>query len=353
MHSLISRLQQWLYQTRWGHSATRSPELQLALGSMVVALVLLLVGIGLFRLEMLLSSLWQVLFSCGWLLGGVIAFTLLWAAPPAQWGRAYPVLNVSIILLPFIASLMIILPLERLFGLATYTTNSSAIILALGSGLVIGGLLELLLRLKWRFQEQSLPPEVKAALEQTKDGWGTPPQQARKRGLLIIGTGLGFGVLGIAMGVASGSSFLSTDSPEGLVGEITFFSMSLLMLLGGLAILLVLPHAGWRLMHFWRQGRSNPPVLHVLQGQVVGMWIAGKGDGAQLLIKVQPPIGVSKVFLVGPHFVDLLPDNAQEVVRIEYLSGSEALMSVDPLVKERAEEESSDSLKSEESPEEG
>lgn len=306
---------------------------------------LILILLSLLRLGVL-PPFWQMLILFVCLLVALLAFLMLWSAPPTRWGKVYSLLFGSIFLLPAMASLLLIYALAHMYGLVEFGGAPSAGILALFSGLVITCFLTFLLRWRWRtlkedFQGPDQPLEVKAALEQIKDGWGITPQEARKQGILLISIGLGLGVGLFCIGACSVPINLFswhhlwgiqlTGLPEGPVGKLVFLALGILTLLGGLIMLVTLPKIGWRLMRYWRQGYSSSQEQITIQGQVVGMWFVGKGQQAKLLIKVQPPTGVGKLFLVEPRFVDFLPGNAQQEVRIEYLSGTEAIVSVTPL----------------------
>ncbi|HEU5199405.1 MAG TPA: hypothetical protein VFU32_07200 [Ktedonobacterales bacterium] len=301
------------------------------------------------RLELLLPPFWQILLSFGFLLVSAVAYMLLWLFPPARLGRVYPVILSAFVLVSMPAPILLAAALFNIYNLATsgldfISTAAIAVFIYAVVGVILGTLLYRRDRRREGDVMKTKPPEVKAALERIKEGWGTSLEDALKQGVFMICMGPAGGIFssfGLLLGLTELFSLHQlwgmqiTGLPEGQLSKIVFLAGSLLMLILGLWALIYTPVLGWRILRFWRKLHNDPQrgITFTIQGTIADKWSVAQGAQGSLLVKVQPRTGSSKLLVVKPPLVDSLPNDDKEEVRIEYLFGTEAVVSIKTLAK--------------------
>ncbi len=304
------------------------------------------------RLGMVAPPFWGILLAFGSLLVTTVLFLVLWNVSPLRQEKIYFILFSSLGFLPFSASFPLVHALSQLYDFTQWGLDG---VYGYFPGMIGGGIIGVslisLVSRRWRHlrqEEDEQPPEVKEALERMKEGWGTAPQEARKQGFATIwfGLGVGTGVMGVAIILVSPLLFSVhrflgapiSGLPEGPVSKIILLAFSLFMLLGGLVMFIYLPIDGLRSLRLWRKWRDQPEERLTIEGKIVGWWM-NNALGDKTLLKIQRSNGSSKLLLV--HDDLLLEDEEDESddVRIEYLYGTEAVISVETLAPDEEESE--------------
>lgn len=173
----------------------------------------------------------------------------------------------------------------------------------------------------------SEPPdeEFKQAHYLARTGWGLTPAGALKKARTYIAPGItaGIGCIGAGWAIFFGSGLSEQQ------GKFVYLGFALLVLLGSASGLCFCLYKGLR---FWRVGQAwgeQATGTITVRGIYADWWIE-ENAGDTTLVKLKLRDGTTKILLVEPAFLDLLPEEGKEV-EIDYLMGCEAVVGVKAL----------------------